>query len=51
MIRYRLDLIAQSIICRVFGHKWDSDRPSGPIHMRDICWRCDAVRKADNILR
>ena len=26
------------------GHKWDSDRPSGPLHHRDICWRCDRTR-------
>ena len=32
--------------CLRNGHLWDSDRPSGPIHERDICWRCDAVREA-----
>ena len=29
--------------CRLLGHMWDSDRPAGPIHARDICWRCSAI--------
>ena len=29
--------------CRLLGHMWDSDRPAGPIHARDICWRCNAI--------
>jgi hypothetical protein len=44
LMRDRLELIAERLTCRVKGHKWDSDRPSGPLHLRDICWRCDAVR-------
>ena len=32
-------------ICRRRGHLWDTDRPAGPIHKRDICWRCNAVRE------
>lgn len=30
--------------CRRAGHLWDSERPAGALHERDICWRCDAVR-------
>jgi hypothetical protein len=40
----RRELLRDRLLCRVKGHMWDSDRPKGPIHMRDICWRCDAVR-------
>ncbi len=31
--------------CARTGHLWDSDRPAGALHERDICWRCDAVRR------
>ena len=38
-------LIRDRLTCRRRGHLWDTDRPAGPIHERDICWRCDAVRE------
>ena len=38
-------LIRDRLTCRHHGHLWDSDRPAGPIHERDICWRCNAVRE------
>ena len=39
-----LDLSAGASECRREGHRWDSDRPGGGIHVRDLCWRCDATR-------
>ena len=38
-------LIRDRLTCRRRGHLWDTDRPAGPIHKRDICWRCNAVRE------
>ena len=38
-------VILDRLTCLLRGHRWDSDRPSGPIHVRDICWRCPAVRE------
>lgn len=37
-------LAVDKAICRYDEHLWDSSRPSGPIHERDICWRCGAIR-------
>lgn len=31
--------------CRTEGHLWDSERPRGPIHKRDICWRCGDIQE------
>lgn len=42
-IRQRLAEAKDRAVCVAKGHKWDSDRPSGPIHVRDICWRCGAI--------
>ena len=36
--------VRDRLACRCRGHLWDTDRPAGPIHKRDICWRCNAVR-------
>ena len=41
---FGIALAAARFTCRRKGHLWDSDRPKGGIHERDICWRCDAVR-------
>ena len=43
--REKCDLIASRATCKRKGHLWDSERPRGAIHKRDICWRCDAVRE------
>ena len=37
--------VRDRLTCRRRGHLWDTDRPAGPIHKRDICWRCNAVRE------
>ena len=37
--------VRDRLACRRRGHLWDTDRPAGPIHKRDICWRCNAVRE------
>lgn len=36
--------VRDRLACCRRGHLWDTDRPAGPIHKRDICWRCNAVR-------
>lgn len=36
--------ILAPIQCAISGHLWDSDRPRGPIHAQDICWRCSRIR-------
>lgn len=41
---YIFMLTRDRLVCLIRGHAWDSDRPSGPIHVRDICWRCDRIR-------
>ena len=41
---YLFTIIRDRAVCMARGHKWDSDRPSGPLHARDICWRCDRTR-------
>ena len=41
----KCDLVASRVTCKRKGHLWDSERPRGAIHKRDICWRCDAVRE------
>lgn len=40
-----LDLDQARRECKRLGHLWDADRPLGPIHERNICWRCDAVKE------
>lgn len=40
-----LERVRDRLACRRRGHLWDTDRPAGPIHKRDICWRCNAVRE------
>ena len=42
-VRYLLEACRDRAVCLAKGHMWDSDRPAGPIHLRDICWRCDAI--------
>ena len=37
--------VRDRLACCRRGHLWDTDRPAGPIHKRDICWRCNAVRE------
>ena len=39
-----ITIIRDRAVCLTRGHKWDSDRPSGPLHHHDICWRCDRTR-------
>ena len=41
---YLITITRDRAVCLLRGHKWDSDRPSGPLHTRDICWRCDRTR-------
>ena len=41
---YLFTITRDRAVCLARGHKWDSDRPSGPLHDRDICWRCDRTR-------
>ena len=41
---YLFTITRDRAVCMARGHKWDSDRPSGPIHKRDICWRCERTR-------
>ena len=41
---YLITITRDRAVCLFRGHKWDSDRPSGPFHTRDICWRCDRTR-------
>lgn len=41
---YLLTITRDRAVRLTRGHKWDSDRPSGPLHHSDICWRCDRTR-------
>ena len=41
---YLFTITRDRAVCLTRGHKWDSDRPSGPLHHSDICWRCDRTR-------
>ena len=45
-VRDRLGLIVDHFVCAIRGHKWDSDRPSGPLGFErgDLCWRCNKCR-------
>lgn len=45
-VRDRLEQrVVAPLQCATSGHLWDFDRPAGPIHARDICWRCSRTRK------
>ena len=41
---YLLTITRDRAVCMARGHKWDSGRPSVPLHHHDICWRCDRTR-------
>lgn len=41
---HRLEMADARAACRREGHRWDSERPAGALHVRDFCWRCEARR-------
>lgn len=41
---HRLEMADARAACRREGHRWDSERPAGALHVHDFCWRCEARR-------